>query len=313
MQTTEFHTIGIIGKYGNTDISYALEQVLKTLAQFDCKLIFDAETIGAQPYSQNKSLTLVSRKTLAAQSDLLITIGGDGTFLDSGRSIIDAEKPIVGVNVGRLGFLTDISPDEVDTKLVSVLSGSYLFEARAVLHTSVVRDKKIIAESIAINDAVIHKNNVSRMIELDVYIDNQFLSSYRADGLIISTPTGSTAYALSSGGPILQSSLEAVVIVPVSPHTLTQRPIVIDANTEQEIVVSEQNSTSLQLTVDGQQQTDLQCGDVVKIKSHQQKLRILHPQGYENLRRLRKKLGWGNEPNQLVNFGENGDNGDDDN
>lgn len=307
MQQTEFKTIGIIGKYGNTDISHALNQVLTTLEQFDCRLIFDQDTIGTQPFSQDKSFHLVPRKTLAEQSDLLITIGGDGTFLDSGRSVVTADKPIVGVNVGRLGFLTDISPNEVDSKLISVLTGQYLFEARAVLHTSVIRQQKIIAEGIAINDVVIHKSHVSRMIELDVYVDNQFLSSYRADGLIVSTPTGSTAYALSSGGPIMQSSLEAVVIVPVSPHTLTQRPIVIDSNTEQKIVVSDYNSTALQLTLDGQEQTDLQCGDVIKISSHQQKLKILHPQGYENLRRLRKKLGWGNEPNQLVNFRESDD------
>lgn len=308
MQQTEFKTIGIIGKFGKVDISLALNQVLCTLDKFNCQLIFDEQTIGAQPLCKNKTMDLVTREVLIEQADLLITIGGDGTFLDSGRSAIAANKPIVGVNVGRLGFLTDISPDEVSSKLVSVLTGHFSFEERAVLHSSVLRHNQIISENIAINDVVIHKVNVARMIELDVYIDKQFLSSYRADGLIISTPTGSTAYSLSSGGPILQSKLEAVIIVPVSPHTLTQRPIVIDSNTEQEIVVSEHNTTALQLTVDGQEQINLQHGDVIKIKSYQRKLKILHPQGYDNLRRLRKKLGWGNEPNQLVNFGNNGSN-----
>lgn len=291
----QFKTIGIIGKYGDNDVSDTICLVLQVIDELNAKALIDESTTHG--YFKDKTPhPTVSREVLVARADFIISVGGDGSFLASGRSAIEADKPITGVNMGRLGFLTDISPNEISSVLHEVLTGKYYQEARTVLSAKVLRDKKILSQHIGINDIVIHKRSVARMVELDVYLDNRFLSSYHADGLIVSSPTGSTAYALSSGGPILQGDLEVLTLVPICPHTLTQRPIVIDANTEQRIEISGKNDDNIQMSVDGQEEVPLQSGDAVLITRYSQKLNIYHPCDYNSLRRLRKKLGWGSAP-----------------
>lgn len=292
---SQFNTIGIIGKYGDADVSETMALVLQVVDDLGAKALLDESTTQHCPMSLSH-YQRVARETLVAQSDLVIAVGGDGSFLASGRSAMRYGKPIVGVNMGRLGFLTDISPSEIPFVLHEVLIGKYQHEARTVLKAQVVRDGKIIAEEIGINDIVIHKRSVSRMVELDVYLDNRFLSAYFADGLIVASPTGSTAYALSSGGPILQGNLEALLLVPICPHTLTQRPIVIDAKTQQRIEVSKNNDTDLQVSVDGQKEIPLMPCDSVLITQYEKKLNIYHPCDYDQLRRIRQKLHWGSEP-----------------
>lgn len=292
-----FKTIGIIGKYGAHDVSETIALVLAVIRRLNMTALID-ETTTHGSFSTQTEYAVVDRETLVEQADLVIAVGGDGSFLASGRSVIAAGKPITGVNMGRLGFLTDISPNEISTALYDVLTGKYQHEARTILAAKVIRGEQIIAQHIGINDVVIHKRSVARMVELDVYLDNHFLSSYHADGLIVSSPTGSTAYALSSGGPILQGNLEALTLVPICPHTLTQRPIVIDANTEQRIEISENNDDNLQVSIDGQIEIPLQSNDAVLITRHHQKLHIYHPCDYNPLQRLRKKLGWGSAPTQ---------------
>ncbi len=293
--TCQFNTIGIIGKYGDNDVSETIGLVLRVVDELQGTALIDHDTTRGVFCGKTHHQT-VDRETLVQQSDLIIAVGGDGSFLASGRSIIELEKPIIGVNMGRLGFLTDISPNEIPSVLHEVLIGKYQPEDRTVLSCTVKRDNQTVAQAIGINDVVIHKRSVSRMVELDVYLDNRFLSSYWADGLIVSSPTGSTAYSLSSGGPILQGNLEALVLVPICPHTLTQRPIVIDANTEQRIEISENNDDNLQISIDGQQEIPLQVGDTVYITQHHKKLTIFHPCDYNYLQRLRKKLSWGTNP-----------------
>ncbi len=292
---SQFNTIGIIGKYGDNDVSETIGLVLRVIDELNGNALIDQYTTREAFCGKTVHQT-VDRKTLVEQSDLLITVGGDGSFLASGRTVIEQEKPIIGVNMGRLGFLTDISPNEISSVLREVLIGKYQPEDRTVLSCTVKRDNKIVTQAIGVNDVVIHKRSVSRMVELNVYLDNHFLSSYWADGLIVASPTGSTAYSLSSGGPILQGNLEALVLVPICPHTLTQRPIVIDANTEQRIEVTENNDNDLQVSIDGQKEIPLQIGDTVHITQHDKKLKIFHPCDYDYLQRLRKKLGWGNNP-----------------
>lgn len=292
---SQFNTIGIIGKYGDADISDTIALVLQVIDELGADVLIDRETTrdcGAEKLGHQR----VERKELVARSDLIVAVGGDGSFLASSRSAVVDDKPIVGVNMGRLGFLTDISPSEIHSVLHEVLIGKYQHEARTVLSAKVVRDGEVIAEQIGINDIVIHKRSVARMVELEVYLDNRFLSAYFADGLIVASPTGSTAYALSSGGPILQGNLEAVTLVPICPHTLTQRPIVIDAKTRQRIEVSKNNDTDLQVSVDGQAEVPLQAGDSILITQHSRKLNIYHPCDYDQLRRLRHKLSWGSAP-----------------
>lgn len=293
--TCQFNTIGIIGKYGDQDVSDTIRLVLKVIDTLNAKALIDESTTHGHFQGKSPHPT-VSRETLVSQADLIVAVGGDGSFLASGRSAIQANKPITGVNMGRLGFLTDISPNEISSVLHEVLTGKYHQEERTVLSAKVVRNKQIVAQHIGINDIVIHKRSVARMVELDVYLNNRFLSSYHADGLIVSSPTGSTAYALSSGGPILQGNLEALTLVPICPHTLTQRPIVIDANTEQRIEISPKSDNNIQMSVDGQEEVHLVAGDAVLITRHNQKLNIYHPCDYDHLQRLRKKLGWGSAP-----------------
>ncbi len=291
----QFNTVGIIGKYGDSDVSDTIRLVLQVVDELNANALIDESTTHGHFKDKTPHKT-VSRQMLVEQADIIIAVGGDGSFLASGRSAIKANKPITGVNMGRLGFLTDISPNEINFVLHEVLTGKFYQEERTILSAKVVRDKKVISEHIGINDIVIHKRSVSRMVELDVYLDNRFLSSYHADGLIVSSPTGSTAYALSSGGPILQGNLEVLTLVPICPHTLTQRPIVIDANTEQRIEVSSKSDNNIQMSVDGQEEVPLEVDDAILITRYPQKLNIYHPCDYDNLRRLRRKLGWGSSP-----------------
>lgn len=292
---SQFPTVGIIGKYGDNDVSDTIALVLQVIDELRCQALIDRETTRGFFVDKVKHQS-VEREVLMADSDLIVAVGGDGSFLASGRSALLAEKPITGVNMGRLGFLTDISPTEVHSILHEVLTGKYVHEARTVLHCRVLRDDQAVVDCVAINDVVIHKRMVARMVELDVYLDNRFLSSYHADGLIVSSPTGSTAYALSSGGPILQGNLEVLTLVPICPHTLTQRPIVIDANTKQRIEVNQHSGGNIQLSIDGQAAMPLQVGDSVHITRHKQKLNVYHPCDYDQLRRLRHKLNWGSSP-----------------
>lgn len=293
----QFKYIGIIGKYGDQDVSETIAIVLQVIDRLGGRALLDAGT--TQGFFANKSQhPTVDRETLVKQADFIVAVGGDGSFLASSRSIIEYGTPITGVNMGRLGFLTDISPNEIEFILHEVLIGKYHHEARTVLFAQVIRDGKVIKEHVGINDVVIHKRSVARMVELDVYLDNRFLSSYHADGLIVASPTGSTAYALSSGGPILQGHLEALLLVPICPHTLTQRPIVVDAKTQQRIEVNKNNDDNIQVSIDGQEETPLYVGDSVLITQHTQKLNIYHPCDYDQLRRLRKKLSWGSSVTQ---------------
>ncbi|MGY0398892.1 MAG: NAD(+) kinase [Ostreibacterium sp.] len=291
----QFKTIGIIGKYGDYDVSETIHLVLQVIDELKADALIDYTTLH-NTFDGKTHHQTVKREILVEQSDLVIAVGGDGSFLASGRSILESGKPITGLNMGRLGFLTDISPKEIHSVLHEVLIGKYAHEARIVLSAKVIRDKHVIATHIGINDVVIHKRSVARMVELDIYLDNRFLSSYRADGLIVSSPTGSTAYALSAGGPILQGNLEALILVPICPHTLTQRPIVIDANTEQRIEVSKHNDDNIQISIDGQEEIQLKAGDTIFINRHPKKLHIYHPCDYDHLQRLRQKLGWGSAP-----------------
>ncbi|MBS9777382.1 MAG: NAD(+) kinase [Gammaproteobacteria bacterium] len=293
--TCQFKTVGIIGKYGDSDVSETIKLVLQVIDNLGASAIIDQSTTR-NAFAHDSKHKTVNRETLVKESDIVIAVGGDGSFLASGRSILETGTPITGVNMGRLGFLTDISPNEIDSVLHEVLTGKYTEESRTALKSTVIREGEVIAEHTGINDIVIHKRSVARMVELDVYLNNRFLSSYHADGLIVSSPTGSTAYALSSGGPILQGNLEALVLVPICPHTLTQRPIVIDANTEQRIYINEKNDDNIQVSIDGQVEVPLKARDTVLITKHPKKLNIYHPCDYDHLQRMRKKLGWGSPP-----------------
>jgi NAD+ kinase len=238
---------------------------------------------------------VVTRETLSRQCDLAIVVGGDGTLLNAARSLADTGCAVLGVNLGRLGFLVDVSPEDMDTQINSILGGDFIEEPRTLLHAMVTRDGEPVDESTALNDVVINKKDIARMIELDTWIDGHYLNRNRSDGLIVATPTGSTAYALSGGGPILHPGLDAITLVPICPHTLSNRPIVINHDSCIEIVIHE-GTLQAQISCDGQVNLTLDPGDRVTVRRHDHDLRLLHPPGHDYFDVLRRKLRWSEQP-----------------
>ena len=237
----------------------------------------------------------LDREPLARQCDLAIVVGGDGTLLNAARSLADTGCAVLGVNLGRLGFLVDVSPDEMDMQIDRILGGNFIEEPRTLLHAAVTRDGEPVDESTALNDVIVHKKDIARMIELDTWIDGHFLNRNRSDGLIVATPTGSTAYALSGGGPILHPDLDAITLVPICPHTLSNRPIVINHDSCIEIVIHEA-ALQAQISCDGQVTLTLDPGDRVTVRRHDHDLRLIHPPGHDYFDVLRRKLRWSEQP-----------------
>jgi len=285
-----FKTIGLIGKYGDPGVGETLLQVGRCLQDRDYEVLLDENTAQVLP---EHNMDTAAREDLGERCDLAIIVGGDGTLLNAARSLANYDVPLLGVNLGRLGFLVDISPDEMSARLEEILAGDYQEEHRILLHTTIHHEGQRVSESEAFNDVVVHKWEVARMIEVATYIDGRFLTTMRSDGLIVSTPTGSTAYALSGGGPILHPTLNAMVLVPICPHTMSNRPIVVDGNSEIEIVVSDTPHSHAQVTCDGQINLGLVSGDRVRIRKHDHVVRLIHPRRHDHFEILRAKLHWG--------------------
>jgi NAD+ kinase len=292
-----FNTIGLIGKYGNpTEAGAITEQIAMCLRRRHLRVLLDDSLAKLTP---SNSFEVVSRATMGQQCDLAIVLGGDGTLLNAARSLVDFQVPLLGINLGRLGFLAAVSPSEIPHSLEEILRGAFREETRSLLHVAINRDDEIVAQSDALNDVVVHKRDVARMVEVDTYVNGQFLNVYRADGLIIATPTGSTAYALSGGGPIVHPALETVVLVPICPHSLTHRPIVLGADSEITVLLNVSNTTSTQVTCDGQISLPMEPGDRVVIGKKPSKLKLIHPNNHNYFQLLRAKLGWGAHPERF--------------
>lgn len=287
--TSEFSTIGLIGKYGDPGVGETLLQISEHLSAHQCNVMLEAETASMV---SNQQLPTASLEKIGKECDLAIIVGGDGTLLNAARNLVEFNVPILGVNLGRLGFLVDISPDDMGLRLDEIFSGKYEEEHRILLSAEVHHKDGTISKSDAFNDVVVHKREVARMVETETYINGKFLNSMRADGLIVSTPTGSTAYALSGGGPILQPDLDAMVLVPICPHTMSFRPIVIDGDSKIEIIVKDSTSKA-QITCDGQINLPLSSGDKVLIQKKNKVVRLIHPCQHDHYQILRAKLRWG--------------------
>ena len=230
---------------------------------------------------------------LGSCCDLVIVVGGDGSLLKTARVLVDSRVPLLGINRGHLGFLTDIRPTEIETRIPPILDGGYTLEHRFLLNAEVYRHDSVIGSSCAVNDVVLYPGEIARMISFELYMDNQFVYSQRSDGLIVSTPTGSTAYALSGGGPIMAPETDSVVLVPMCPHTLTSRPITVNRRRIIDIVISEANPHTPQLSCDGQEIISLMPGDRIRIKQYPIEMRLVHPLDYDYFEVLRSKLNWG--------------------
>lgn len=284
-----FKCIGVTGRQGRSRIENTLQSLTSFLQQRGIEVLLDEDIAYLLPGHTHKTC---ARTKMGQCCDLVIVIGGDGSLLGAARDMVPRGVPLLGVNLGRLGFLTDILPDELEQHLGEVLDGHYNVESRFLLDARVIRNGKKIGEADALNDVVLHPGQSTRIIEFELYIDNQFVYRQRSDGLIIATPTGSTAYALSGGGPIMHPKLDAIVLVPMYPHMLTNRPLVVDGNSEMKLVVHPDNTIYPIVSCDGQIEINLQPGDIISIKKKPQQLTLLHPENHDFYEGCRSKLRW---------------------
>ncbi|MEO8400940.1 MAG: NAD(+) kinase [Gammaproteobacteria bacterium] len=287
--TTTFKSIGIIGRVRNPGVKDTLRALIKYLEKLKLQIFIEEETADSL---NEKSLSIIPREKLGKHCDLLIVVGGDGSLLHAAHIAINQDLPVLGINRGSLGFLTDILPTELE-KIQAILKGQYFLEKRFLLTTSIEIHDKNLGQDDCLNEVAIIPDAIPHMIEFEIYIDDQFVCSQNSDGLIIATPTGSTAYALSGGGPILHPQLDAIVLVPMFPHSLSSRPIVVEGNRRINIIISPNNITSPRVSCDGRAYINTPPGCHITIKKKPQQLHLIHPMDYNYYEALRSKLHWG--------------------
>lgn len=283
-----FRNIGLIGRPNKDSVVETLHLIYDYLLNKGLHPIFDEHTATLAGYHDVQT---VGRALLGEVVDLVIVVGGDGSLLHAARSVVRHGTPVLGVNRGRLGFLTDISPNEVLEKLDLVLKGNFQVDPRFLLEMEVRVNGESIFDDLALNDVVLHSGKSINMIEFELFIDGQFVYHQHSDGLIVATPTGSTAYALAGGGSILHPSMDAISLVPMHPHTLSSRPIIVGGQCEIRLNIPE-NRVVPMVSADGFEGIGLSQGDSVHIRKHPFKLNLLHPPGYDFYMSCRTKLGW---------------------
>ena len=242
----------------------------------------------------NSHVTVVDEEELSETADLIVAVGGDGTMLYAGALVRKRETPLLGINRGRLGFLADVTPDEMTSSLDQVLAGNFTRESRLLMRADLTRDGET-TTAYAINDVVLQRRETGRMVDFETWIGEHYVNTHSGDGLIVATPTGSTAYALSCGGPIISPLLDALVLVPVAPHTLTDRPIVIPSDQPVDIVIVERDDIKAEITADGTLMGEIKPGDRLTIGPSDGRVTLIHPPGYDYFDILRSKLYWGRD------------------
>lgn len=285
-----FSCVGLIARLDSEAVVHSLTDLIPYL-QKSGRTVMAEHAI--QDVLDNDQVTYTDVQLMRHRCDLIIVVGGDGTMLGAARQLAGYNVPVLGVNRGNLGFLTDISPRDICDGVADVLEKEYISERRFLIETEVVRDGHIIARGSGLNDILLHAVKAARLIRFDLYIGSDFVYNQRSDGLIVSTPTGSTAYALSGGGPILHPGLDALVLVPMLPHTLTSRPIVVEGNANIRLVVNDSFDAGPALSCDGVELVDCQDGDEIRIHKKPEPLILLHPATYNFYETCRSKLGWG--------------------
>lgn len=286
-----FKTIALIGKHKNPEIAAPLLNLAEYLTAHHYHVLLDHLTASQVNYIEYPALTL---EEIGQQADLAVVMGGDGTMLNIARMLVAHDVPLIGVNQGRLGFLTDLSIDTMRETLDEILNGHYTTEHRMLLTAEVSRKGTDVFTALAFNDVVLYRGMSSGMIECEVRVNNEYVNTLRSDGLIVATPTGSTAYALSSGGPILHPGLDLIALVPVCPHTLSNRPIVIGPDSCVEIRMH--SSSNVRLHCDSHSFFDLEQTDMIIVRRFPKTVRLLHSVNHSYYRMLREKLGWSEFP-----------------
>ncbi|MBT3195437.1 MAG: NAD(+) kinase [Candidatus Ruthia sp.] len=268
-----FNTIGIITKPNDPVSEGKAEELSAFLEQQGVGVVLESEQI-------------------AEQADLIIVVGGDGSLLNTARSFVDNNIPILGINLGHLGFLADVSVDNMLGLVTEVLNGDFTKEERCLLSCQIEEDGNVLDQHLALNDVVVHRKETLKMIEFDVFIDDKFVNNQRADGLIVTTPTGSTAYALSSGGPIMHPGVNAIGLVSICPHTMSHRPLLIPGGSEVVVRVKDSDEGAT-VSFDGQTSVAIATGQDIRVRQHGSFIHLLHPQNYDYFEIIRSKLHWG--------------------
>ncbi|MHB1052650.1 MAG: NAD kinase [Thiobacillus sp.] len=287
---TPFHTVGLVGKYDNQGMGTSVRALGEFLRGRGHDVLLASQT------AENLSIADFPTRNLhdlAIECGAVVVLGGDGTMLSIARELAPHGVPLIGINQGRLGFLTDITVDGMFGAVAEILSGQYVAEERILLNGKVRRGSELVFEGTAFNDVVVGKGGSGRLIDLEISINSEFVYSQRADGLVVTTPTGTTAYALSAGGPIVHPTLEAVALVPICPHTLSARPIVVSSHSRIELHLTYADDARVHF--DGQHHFDLISGDHVWITRASRPVTLLHPHSYSYYDTLRQKLHWGKQ------------------
>lgn len=293
--SSPFNTIALIGKHKNPEIAAPLLRLGRYLESRDVEVLVDCLT--AANIAEN-AYPAVTMEEIGVRADLAIVLGGDGTMLNIARKLAPFDVPLVGINQGRLGFLTDLSIDSMVKTLGAMLDGQYVMERRMLLYVEVMRDNTCVFGALALNDVAVNRGVGGNMIEFEVRINGEYVYSLRSDGLIVATPTGSTAYALSAGGPILHPSLDLIALVPVSPHTLSNRPIVVEPDAIVEILMH--RTAVARVHSDSHSHFDLREHDRVVVQRSPHEATLLHSADHSYYRMLREKLGWSGFPRNPV-------------
>ena len=288
--TSDFRTIALLGKHLDPRVGDSMLALATHLSSRGVRILIDSRV--DLPFAA-ATVEPVPEEHFAAQADLIIAVGGDGTMLYAARLTTLSPVPLLGVNRGRLGFLADVSPQEMLDRMDDVLEGRYACERRALLKARLVRPGFPDVHAQALNDVVLQKWETGRMLDFETWIDDLYVNTHGGDGVIVATATGSTAYALSCGGPIIHPSLAALVLVPICPHTLSDRPIVVGGNSKVEIRLIERPDTKAQVTCDGILLGELGPGDKLLVEPTHAHVTLLHPPGHDYYRILRSKLHWG--------------------
>lgn len=291
---SKFRQIALLGKYhlnsgssANPSSRQTLESIAQFLHTFGCEVVIEHDTATG---SGLNGYTVMNMEEIGASCDLAIVLGGDGTMLGYARQLAPHDIPLIGINQGRLGFITDIPIEEFEQTLKPMMMGDFEEEQRSMLHAQVWRDKHCVFDAFAMNDVVVNRGATSGMVELRIEVDGRFVATQRADGLIVATPTGSTAYSLSAGGPLMHPNLGGWVIAPIAPHTLSNRPIVLPDTSKISIeIVSGRDASA---NFDMQSLASLMIGDQITVEQSKYKVRFLHPQGWNYFDTLRKKMHW---------------------
>ena len=289
----QFKSVGIVAKTGTDQVLESLRRVVDFLDSRSVDVVMEADSAAMLGNTDGCVLS-----DMGQSCDLLIAVGGDGNILGAARALAPAGVPILGVNRGRVGFLADISPNDIELSIGDVLAGDFVIEEHFLLEGEV---SGLDAEPCALNEVLIHTANLPKMIEFDLLINDEFVYNQHSDGLIISTPTGSTAYALSAGGPIMHPSLDAVVLVPMFPHTLTSRPLVIPGSFTMKVVIGPHIDVKALVSFDSQIEFEIESGEELVVRKRKDRLKLIHPPGHSFYNVCRSKLDWATRAGDKLN------------